>query len=319
MVLYRLAAFVVCLLAIAVGYFVLIDDFFALFADQRVRFCSKRLQEAAQKSLNASGLVPPSRPPESIREKLTMNGQIPLEYYYVDDSNKGRGTHYKYSRQDIELYIGQARRQATTIYRLLDEAKWDVKVLVKKGKWIKSSHWLMMALHKYPINGSHVLIYGSMDPWYEAIALAFDAASVTTIEYNNLTYDHPRIMTLSPEKLYSLPSDRLVYDAALSISSFDHDGLGRYGDPIDPDADLKAMANVRCALKNDGILFLTIPIGPDVAVWNLHRRYGSVRLSRLLDGWKTGDVVGWFEEKLTEAASWRQTYEPVFVLKNTFV
>ena len=50
MVLYRLAAFVVCLLAIAVGYFVLIDDFFALFADQRVRFCSKRLQEAAQKS-----------------------------------------------------------------------------------------------------------------------------------------------------------------------------------------------------------------------------------------------------------------------------
>ena len=62
-----------------------------------------------------------------------------------------------------------------------------------------------------------------------------------------------------------------------------------------------------------------ICLGPDVAVWNLHRRYGSVRLSRLLDGWKTGDVVGWFEEKLTEAASWRQTYEPVFVLKNTFV
>lgn len=54
--------------------------------------------------------------------------------------------------------------------------------------------------------------------------------------------------------------DQFIY-FLFSLISFDHDGLGRYGDPIDPDADLKAMANVRCALKNDGILFLTIPIG----------------------------------------------------------
>ncbi len=31
------------------------------------------------------------------------------------------------------------------------------------------------------------------------------------------------------------------FDMALSISSFDHDGLGRYGDPLDPVGDLKAM------------------------------------------------------------------------------
>jgi hypothetical protein len=29
------------------------------------------------------------------------------------------------------------------------------------------------------------------------------------------------------------------------------------------------------------------------------------------------DIVGWDESKLDQAASWRQTYEPVIVLRNS--
>ena len=47
----------------------------------------------------------------------------------------------------------------------------------------------------------------------------------------------------------------------LFISSFDHDGLGRYGDPINPEGDLQAMQTVASVLRDDGILFLTVPIG----------------------------------------------------------
>lgn len=56
--------------------------------------------------------------------------------------------------------------------------------------------------------------------------------------------------------------------------------------------------------------------GPDVVVWNLHRRYGAVRLPLLLRGWSQVAVVGWREELLTTEASWLKTYEPVFVLEN---
>lgn len=35
---------------------------------------------------------PPRQPPDAILEELTQGHQIPLEYYYVDDSNKGQGT-----------------------------------------------------------------------------------------------------------------------------------------------------------------------------------------------------------------------------------
>ena len=35
--------------------------------------------------------APPSRPPGDMISNLTMGGRVPLEYYYVDDSNKGQG------------------------------------------------------------------------------------------------------------------------------------------------------------------------------------------------------------------------------------
>jgi hypothetical protein len=68
-------------------------------------------------------------------------------------------------------------------------------------------------------------------------------------------------------------------------------------------------------LKPGGILFLTIPIGPDVVVFNLQRRYGCIRLPLLLQGWEVIDKIGWIEDKLITEASWRKTYEPVFILR----
>jgi len=105
------------------------------------------------------------------------------------------------------------------------------------------------------------------------------------------------------------------FDVALSISGFDHDGLGRYGDPMRPDGDLAAMAVARCLLKpQEGVLVLTVPVGPDIVVYNLHRRYGPLRLPALLSGWHIRDIFGWDHEKLYQEADFRRSYEPAFVL-----
>jgi hypothetical protein len=102
-----------------------------------------------------------------------------------------------------------------------------------------------------------VVVFGSTHPWYESLLLAMGVAHVTVVEYNLLTYSHPHISTITP----SLLSPAAQFDSALSISSFDHDGLGRYGDPINPDGDLVAMDTVRNVVKEGGVLFLTVPIG----------------------------------------------------------
>jgi hypothetical protein len=77
---------------------------------------------------------------------------------------------------------------------------------------------------------------------------------------------------------------------AISYSSFEHDGLGRYGDPLNPDGDIRAMEEAHRFLEQNGILFLGVPLGQDCIVWNLHRIYGKNRLPRLLKGYKLIDV-----------------------------
>lgn len=112
-----------------------------------------------------------------------------------------------------------------------------------------------------------------------------------------------------------MEKDLHLFDIAISLSSFDHDGLGRYGDPIHPSADIHAMQTTRDLLKPGGFLFLTVPIGPDVVVWNLHRRYGRLRLPRLLEGWEVLERVGWSEDLVDQQSHFTLAYEPVLILR----
>ena len=57
-------------------------------------------------------------------------------------------------------------------------------------------------------------------------------------------------------------------------------------------------------------------VGPDLVVWNLHRRYGNHRLPLLLRGWEEVERVGWSEELAQqEDVPYTTVYEPVFVLR----
>ncbi len=51
----------------------------------------------------------------------------------------------------------------------------------------------------------------------------------------------------------------------------EHIGLGRYGDPIDPDGDLKAIAELKRVMSRD--LLFVVPIGIPIVLFNLHRIY----------------------------------------------
>lgn len=71
------------------------------------------------------------------------------------------------------------------------------------------------------------------------------------------------------------------------ISTLEHIGLGRYGDPLDVDGDVKAMREAYRILKPHGYLVVTIPYGYPTVVYNLHRVYDYGRLSLLTKGFKT--------------------------------
>ena len=56
-----------------------------------------------------------------------------------------------------------------------------------------------------------------------------------------------------------------------ALCSLEHFGLGRYGDPIDPEACFKCFENIQRKLKPGGKLYLSVPIGKERVEFNAHR------------------------------------------------
>lgn len=81
------------------------------------------------------------------------------------------------------------------------------------------------------------------------------------------------------EHLYTIVDDatnlRQVADESVdsmsALCSLEHFGLGRYGDPIDPEACFKCFANIQKKLKKGGRLYISLPIGKERVEFNAHR------------------------------------------------
>ena len=172
---------------------------------------------------------------------------------------------------------------------------------------------LYAVLDRHPIRGKSVVIMGSLEPFYELVAMQFGAASVTTVEYGSRIVTDPRFEIITPAQL--LASGRR-FDVAFSISSFEHDGLGRYGDPLDPEGDLKAMAYMKASVvKPGGALVLAMPSGGDFVEFNAHRIYGRLRFPLLTKGWKLVDSEDFSEGIWGNGGGWQ--VQPVYYLENT--
>lgn len=56
-----------------------------------------------------------------------------------------------------------------------------------------------------------------------------------------------------------------------ALCSLEHFGLGRYGDPIDPEACFKCFNNIQKKMKDGGRLYISVPIGKERVEFNAHR------------------------------------------------
>lgn len=73
--------------------------------------------------------------------------------------------------------------------------------------------------------------------------------------------------------LISLPFKDNSISSLSCMHTVEHVGLGRYGDPLDPEGDLKAISELKRVLAPGGSLLFVIPIGKPKIVFNAHRIY----------------------------------------------
>ncbi len=71
------------------------------------------------------------------------------------------------------------------------------------------------------------------------------------------------------------------------MHTLEHVGLGRYGDPIDPDGDLKAIDNLKRVVAVGGSLLVVVPMGKkQFTQFNAHRIYEYNKFIKYFDGFE---------------------------------
>jgi hypothetical protein len=95
---------------------------------------------------------------------------------------------------------------------------------------------------------------------------------------------HPQI-TFTQGNLMALdPSLIETCDSLSCLHALEHFGLGRYGDPIDPQGHLKGFNNLQKMLKPGGILYISFPVGDEGVHFNAHRVFD------------TKEILGWSDQ-----------------------
>jgi hypothetical protein len=232
--------------------------------------------------------VPPREIPQALLDEFTLNGRADVIYNYLDGTYPDNWP-IVYTDAQIDFFLKRIARRQWFIYGMTDV-------------------WMWEAIAEYPVRNLDVANMGSLTPWYESTCLYFGARP-TTIDYNRIVSRSDRIKTMT---VAEWDRDQPRFDAAWSISSFEHDGLGMYGDPLDPNGDLKTMQKMKRLVKPGGLLFLSVPVGKDRVFFNNHRIYGRFRLERLHEGWKLLKAFGMRAEDLEGPGH----LQPLFILQN---
>ena len=243
----------------------------------------------------------------------------------MDDSGTTKdGTHYTYDAQHIQLLFKSASHLVKNIetFGIHEGSRRHARHNRLQRPKAKDL-WLLTALQQLALQDKTILIVGSSDPWYEVLCLAFRARSIDVVDYNRVTYEHEQLRTFTAQEFWTSTTHEHTYDVVLCISSLDHSGLGRYGDPIAPDGDLIFMKQLATAsfFSHATKVVVTVPLGEDLLAFNLMRIYGKKRLALLFQDYSIVHKYGYSKERVDQKyggnRNFRQTYEPVFVLERS--
>ncbi len=237
--------------------------------------------------------------PEELIQDYTMGGKIPLFDWYFNNSVSSGSV--QWSDEVIDNYRDRFTPENIRANNH-GHSPYGNEPCVN----------LLNAFEKYNITDKKVAVVGSEIPWIEALLINLQN-KVTTIEYNVPVADYDNLECKDYFDFF-INNDK-PFDTIVTFSSIEHSGLGRYGDPLDPDGDIKTMKDIYNNLKDGGLLIWGAPVGKDALTWNAHRVYGEVRLPLLFGDFKEVEWLGRNKEDLLNAQLENNGYQPVVVLQ----
>jgi SAM-dependent methyltransferase len=114
----------------------------------------------------------------------------------------------------------------------------------------------------------HIDISSSLS--FCTIVSAFVSVKLYEYRQPNLNLDN---LSSESADLLHLPFEDESVESLSCMHVVEHIGLGRYGDTVDPDGDLKAIFELKRVLAFGGSLIFVVPIGKPKIMFNAHRIY----------------------------------------------
>ena len=158
---------------------------------------------------------------------------------------------------------------------------------------------------------SKVLVAGSVSPWIECICLNYGFETIITSDYQIKKIEDPRIKFVHANDILNYK-----FDLIISFSSIEHDGLGRYGDPINPYGPFNATDEFYNSLNCNGKLICGVPVftkniqTPSVIHGNFHIIFSQKSINKLFRRFTMLKTI--YIPDLTGLANWQD--QPVFIL-----
>jgi hypothetical protein len=160
----------------------------------------------------------------------------------------------------------------------------------------------MMLKYSTNIKDKNVIILGAQAPWVEALALELNASNIVTLENTRKMYENEKLKWFHTyDYLKNMIREETIenLDIAISFSTLEHAGLGRYGEPLGIyDGDVNLIRQIHCMLKPGSFFFLGLQMVNDdykypngYIEFNSRRVYGTNRLKLLFQGWHLIDEM----------------------------
>lgn len=103
---------------------------------------------------------------------------------------------------------------------------------------------------------------------YRPAHLNLEGLNTGKADLNNLHFEDNSIQSLS------------------CMHTIEHIGLGRYGDNLNPNGDLKAIEELKRVCAPGGNLLIVLPVGKKKLMFNAHRIYNADEVIKEFDGFK---------------------------------
>ena len=241
----------------------------------------------------------------TISEEFTKNGYILLafiqEHHYAGCERllRERGVQNIINGSDFSIYwrsqfvennineYSSKNKDSNFVIEHSDLYIFDRDMFASAGTSLNDDYLLqdLWAARKiYKQKPKHHYDIGSSIAGFITKLLSFDT-NVTLIDIRPLeTYGMKNLSFICADATNLTEIEDESIDSLSALCSIEHFGLGRYGDPIDPDAHIKAFKSIQRVMKPGGNVYISVPIAKEPRlVFNAHRIYSPDLICNYLD------------------------------------